>query len=317
MCREQLLIELNKSPGLCITMDLLDEEFYIKIKPLLGEKKYSIPEMIYDPLVFIMEEDSLFYQIKENLLEDILYGMWYWLRRSRRLWYAKIASSLSPNTPHRLIIERLNPIVIRQDTVYLMSLFKILQNNNSKNALVVIGNFINQMFIEHPQLLKECHRPENLYRTELIPKLVQLVPAMHATLDYAMKLLQMDILVEFEDGESFSTFNFASLLISEIAITYPNPKTLEACKNLIELIKDKSINDISEIDLTSFGKIAITFPNLISDFSNHLKQWQSVPRLKICLDSLIEKIKVVTKALQKHPNTFNFKRVLALTFKQQ
>ena len=78
-------------------METFDPDFFSTIQlhfaeHFVSEHEVSVEQLLYDPLKLLFsinnEGKEAFLRPPSSLLasEDGLYGMWYWLRRSRTYW---------------------------------------------------------------------------------------------------------------------------------------------------------------------------------------------------------------------------------------
>lgn len=239
------------------------------------EEAISVEQLLYDPLKLLFSINS---EGKEATLrsssgllasEEGLYGMWYWLRRSRTYWYGQMARKLPSETPPRAIHEKVSGMLQRQELIYLKAILDHLSKNltnpkygSTDNASIdngstdnanqeVIFIFINQALVDSPGLIKEVHRAEFLYDARLIPSLVEKVPAMHAAIEAAHALSTNELEDIKEHGE---------LLLAHLALHYPSPKTLHFAKLLL-----KSVNPTLRHTVQVLALVSLAFPDLIPE----------------------------------------------------
>ena len=280
-------------------MEVFDKTFLSKIETV-SPNLADVDKILYNPLFDIMnkstdsseEFNEKLTKLSTTQLEEFLYGMWYWLKRSKGYWFHRIKYSLQkhsqPTGP--AIQERLFPLILKQELVYLMSLIEVLPKL-SENRLRIACNFINQLFVENPALIKEIHRPEHLYDKEIIPVLVSNVPSMHAALDSAIKLFNSRPIKDAETDSYIDLESFGALLVAELSIMYPNQKSYDACNNIVDKISEnEGLSSVLE-------KIITAFPNLNPKISEKIKNWSDEATKRIT-----DRIKFLSNALQNPDN---------------
>jgi hypothetical protein len=280
-------------------MEAFDKVFLNKVQTISSDS-LDINDLLCDPLFQIMnkpKEDSKDYtemvsHLPHLQLEEHLYGMWYWLRRSKKYWYIRIKDKIQKDQPNQqvassAVLDKLHFLILKQELVYLMTLLEILPNLNDQLCIGTLCNFINQLFVENPQLIKEIHRPEHLYDVKIIPKLVKGVPSMHVALDFALKLFHSRPVWDEEAGVFIDLEIFGASLIAELSVMYPNNKTFEVCEKIIDKLAG------SEGNVAVLEKIITAFPNLIPKISDEIKKWPDNTN-----KSLIDRIQIISDALQ-------------------
>ena len=240
-------------------METFDPDFLAKVHHQHHQTSPNdVQQLLYDPLklIFTIKDDEQPASTTIVDAEEWLYGMWYWLRRSRSYWYGQIARKHPPEMPSRAIHEIISGMLQRQELIYLRSLLDHLQSTTTQPVTEAVFSFINQAFVDSPGLIKEVHRAEFLYDSKLIPVLVEKVPAMHAAMEVAHGLCTS----EYEEAQ-----RHGELLLAYLALQYPSPKTLNFVKLLL-----KDINH-SDHTLHVLTLISYAFPDLIPDCKIHLK----------------------------------------------
>jgi hypothetical protein len=293
-------------------MEAFDKVFLNRVQAN-SPNSLNINDLLYDPLFEIMnkpKENSKDYtemvsHLPHLQLEEHLYGMWYWLRRSKKYWYIRIKEKIQKDQPNQPVVssavfEKLLALILKQELVYLMTLLELLPTLNDQLCISTLCNFINQLFVENPQLIKEIHRPEHLYDVKIIPLLVKGVPSMHVALDFALKLFNSKPVWDEEAGVFIDLESFGASLIAELSVMYPNNKTFEACEKIIDKLAE------TERNVAVLEKIITAFPNLIPRISDEIKKWPDNTN-----QSLIDRIQILSDVLQ-DPNSLIYypKRVL-------
>lgn len=237
-------------------MESFDPHFLSKVQLITGNQMVSVEELLYDPLklIFSINEQQ---PATSHMSEEALYGMWYWIRRSRTFWYGQIARKLPSETPPRAIHEKVSGMLQRQELIYLKALLDHLSSHINSDDNDAIYIFINQAFVDSPGLIKEMHRQEFLYDSKLIPVLVEKVPAMHAAVEAAHALT----ISEYDDAKEHG-----QLLLAYLCLQYPSPKALHYAKLLL-----KSITPTNQ-KLHILILIASAFPDLIPECKSILEE---------------------------------------------